>query len=84
MTGNSIRYKCLEMALSLILNGSRTRLIIGDLKSVFCFILEVFLENLILKAIEEAVLSSHNTLDFRARLDLRKSMFKGGVNGPIL
>ena len=70
-----MRYTCLGMALSSISIGSRTRLIIGGLRAVFCFVLAVFLINLALKTIKEAALSSHNTFGFRARLDQRKSNY---------
>ena len=63
---------------------SKTGPLIGGLDAVFCFILAVFSMNLVLKAKKEVVLSSHNTFGFRARLDLCKSMFKEGANGPIL
>ena len=79
-----MRYRCLEMALSSISVGSKMGPIVGGLRAVFCFVLAVFSMNLVLKAIEEAVLSLYDTFSFRARLDLRKSMFKGEANGPIL
>ena len=59
-----MRYKCLEMALSSILIDSKIRRIIGGLRAVFCFVLAVFLINLVLKAIEEVALFFYNTFNF--------------------
>ena len=84
ITGNSMRYRCSEMALSSILIASKTGSIVGGLRAVFSFVSVVFSVNLVLKAVEEAALSSYSTFGLEARLDLRKSMFKGGPNGLIL
>ena len=79
-----MRCKCSGMALSSILIGSKTGPTIGGLGAVFCFVLAVFSMNLVSEAAEEAALSSHGTFGFWADLNLRKSMFKDGANGPIV
>ena len=52
--------------------------------AVFGFFLAAFLTNLVLKAIERLAFYFHIIISFRTRLDLRKFIFKLGVNGTIL
>ena len=67
VTGNYIRYKCLEMPLSSILIVSETGPMTGGLSAVFHFVLAVFLIKLISEAIPSAGNESISVLFFKSR-----------------